>query len=52
MKSIITFASFLFVATIAAGCATVDLDSEGGSTMSQYGEKDIAQQLAESSVGK
>ncbi len=52
MKSIITLASFLFVATIATGCATADLNSEGGSSTSHYGESDIVKQLADSSAGK
>ena len=52
MKSIITLASFLFVATLAVGCASVDLNSEGGSSMSDAGRPDIAQQLADSSAGK
>ena len=52
MKTIITLASFLFVATLGVGCASVDLDSEGGSSLSQSGQADIAQQLADSSAGK
>ena len=53
MKSVVTLSSFLFLATLAVGCATVDLNSEGGSSMSHYGEQpDIAQQLADSSAGK
>ena len=52
MKSIITLASFLFLATLSVGCATVDLNSEGGTSMSQNGENDIAKLLADSSAGK
>ena len=52
MKSIITFASFLFLATLSVGCATVDLNSEGGTSLSQSGQNDIAQMLADSSTGK
>ena len=52
MKSIITLASFLFLATLSVGCATVDLNSEGGSSMSHHGENDIMQQLAKNSAGK
>lgn len=52
MKSIITLASFLFLATLSVGCATVDLNSEGGSSMSHHGETDVSQQLADSSAGK
>ena len=52
MKSIITLASFLFLATLSVGCATVDLNSEGGSSMSDSGQIDVAQQLADSSAGK
>ena len=53
MKSIVTLASFLFVATLAVGCASVDLNSEGGTTASYNGgQDDILQQLAASSVGK
>ena len=52
MKSIITLASFLFLATLSVGCATVDLNSEGGSSPSQYSASDIDKMLADSSAGK
>ena len=53
MKSVINLSSFLFLATLAVGCATVDLNAEGGTSMSHAGEQpDILQQLADSSAGK
>jgi hypothetical protein len=53
MKTIVTLSSFLFLATLAVGCASVDLNSEGGTSVSQNGEQaDIMQQLADNSAGK
>ena len=52
MKSILTLASFLFVATLAVGCAGVDVNAEGGSSLSHNGQDDIAQKMADSSAGK
>lgn len=51
MKSIVTLSSLLFLATLAVGCASVDLDTDGGSAMSHNGENDILKQLADSSAG-
>lgn len=51
MKSFITLSSFLFVATLTVGCAAVDLNGEGGSSMSHNGQNDILQQLADNSAG-
>ena len=52
MKSIVTLASLLFVATLSVGCATVDLNAEGGSSPAQYSATDIERMLADSSTGK
>ena len=52
MKSIVTLASFLFLATLSVGCATVDMNTEGGTSVSQYEDNAVNQQLADSSAGK
>ena len=48
MKTTLMVASLL----LAAGCATVDLNSEGGGSVAQTEQPDIMQHLADNSQGK
>ena len=52
MKTITTLASLFLLATLSVGCASVDLNTEGGSSVAHNGQEDIAQLMADSSAGK